>query len=33
MIKLFLAKTKLNRTDVISSRALINSYISHNEFV
>ena len=32
MIVLF-AKAKLSRTEVLISKALIDSYISHNEFV
>ena len=28
-----LAKTELNRTEVLISKALIDSYISHDEFV
>ena len=30
---MFLAKTKLNKIEVISSRDLINSCVIHNEFV
>ena len=29
----FLARTKLNGTEVLIFRALVDSYVSHNEFV
>ena len=29
----FLARTKLNDTEVLIFRALVDSYVSHNEFV